>query len=289
MGDPERDEVPGTSHAGVFLAYAKEDEKLAILVMNIAEAYAAGKPDFDIAIKPWPWAPEVGTSVLENILVKMKQCAFGIFLLTPIDVGGRIDSDSTRLRARDNVVFELGLFIGKNQRQHAFMLLPEEHKVAPSDLAGIIGISYSYKKATADTYEQRAAAMQGACEKLVDGIKNVMDQSQSKPQSSAYRQPQNPGQAPVGANPAQPASPLELLGGILRNDAAAGSLTPLRDGDVQRGRLVVHGLHGVGQIVAYDPPGQQPRFVTVQFTSGRGVCDTAELFLAPKNFQGGAG
>lgn len=46
---------------------------------------------------------------------------------------------------RDNVVFELGMFIGFLGRQRAFLMEPREDKLKlPSDLAGLTTVSYRY-------------------------------------------------------------------------------------------------------------------------------------------------
>lgn len=66
----------------------------------------------------------------------------------------------------DNVVFELGLFMGSLGRQRAILMEPKGVKLKlPSDLAGITTIKYHYK-ASAD-----AGAMMGpACNTLRDHI-----------------------------------------------------------------------------------------------------------------------
>ncbi len=56
-------------------------------------------------------------------------------------------------------------------------------------------------------------------------------------------------------------------------------MTPITHDQITRGRLVVHAIHGLGQIVGYDPPNSTPRYVTVRFgTSMTGVVDMLELF-----------
>jgi hypothetical protein len=64
------------------------------------------------------------------------------------------------------------------------------------------------------------------------------------------------------------------------DDAAQDNLTGLQVRDLRRGKLVVHALHGVGQIMAFDPP-----YVTVRFSSSSppGVFDIAELFVTPRH------
>lgn len=67
---------------------------------------------------------------------------------------------------RDNVVFELGLFMGRLGRARAILMEPREDKVKlPSDLTGVTTITYNYQKG-GDT----AALLAPACNRLRDHI-----------------------------------------------------------------------------------------------------------------------
>lgn len=80
---------------------------------------------------------ELTRSYLESLIDALDDTEFALFVFGPDDV--------TRIRgvdvktARDNVVFELGLFIGRLGRDRTFIVVP--HAVAdlhlPTDLAGI--------------------------------------------------------------------------------------------------------------------------------------------------------
>jgi CRP/FNR family cyclic AMP-dependent transcriptional regulator len=76
--------------------------------------------------------------------------------------------DTTNIRgvewpsARDNVIFELGLFMGRLGRQRAILMEPRDDKVKlPSDLAGITTVAYRFQL-DADA----AALMAPACNAL---------------------------------------------------------------------------------------------------------------------------
>lgn len=70
---------------------------------------------------------------------------------------------------RDNVVFELGLFMGRLGRDRAILMEPRDLDVKlPSDLAGITTITYRYE-AGGDT----AALMGAACNELRDHIRKL--------------------------------------------------------------------------------------------------------------------
>jgi CRP/FNR family transcriptional regulator, cyclic AMP receptor protein len=67
---------------------------------------------------------------------------------------------------RDNVVFELGLFMGRLGRNRAILMEPREGKVKlPSDLAGVTTIPYVYKAG-----KDATALMGPACNMLRDHI-----------------------------------------------------------------------------------------------------------------------
>ena len=71
--------------------------------------------------------------------------------------------------ARANVVFELGLFVGKHTRRRAFALCPAGASLAlPSDLAGITTARYSATEA------DLVRALAPACESLRRAVRTVL-------------------------------------------------------------------------------------------------------------------
>lgn len=102
-------------------------------------AYAVQKNLEDVAeVVVWNQGTfQLTKSYLESLLEALEDTEFGLFIFGPDDV--------IRVRgiempaARDNVVFELGLFIGRLGRNHSFILMPKEladfH--LPTDLLGI--------------------------------------------------------------------------------------------------------------------------------------------------------
>ncbi|MBX3246034.1 MAG: nucleotide-binding protein [Myxococcales bacterium] len=83
----------------------------------------------------------LGVSTLESLEIAVQEYDFAIFVFTPDDhLHARGES---RPVARDNVVFELGLFIGKLSRRKAFVVHPASGGVTlPSDLLGITAATY---------------------------------------------------------------------------------------------------------------------------------------------------
>jgi hypothetical protein len=82
----------------------------------------------------------LGTATLEGLESAVLAYDFGIFVFTPDDRAHM--KGEVKPVARDNVVFELGLFVGKLTRKRAFVVQPRRGIALPSDLAGITTASY---------------------------------------------------------------------------------------------------------------------------------------------------
>lgn len=80
----------------------------------------------------------------KTIIEKFEQYAdvsYAVALLTPDDVGNAIrESENTKPRARQNVIFEFGYFIGKLGRKHVAGLIKGDVEV-PSDYSGVVYLS----------------------------------------------------------------------------------------------------------------------------------------------------
>ena len=69
------------------------------------------------------------------------QVRFAIALLTPDDTGSLSNDDTPRPRARQNVIFELGFFIGRLGRYRVCALTNGEVEIEiPSDYSGVVYI-----------------------------------------------------------------------------------------------------------------------------------------------------
>lgn len=83
----------------------------------------------------------LGLGTLESLALKLNDFDFAILILTPDDLvtkrGGTFPS------ARDNVLFELGLFIGALGRERTFIVHERATRLElPSDLAGVTTASF---------------------------------------------------------------------------------------------------------------------------------------------------
>ena len=93
-------------------------------------------PDYAVDIWNQESVIALGDATLEALEGAVSKFQFGVVLLTPDD---KLSSrGETRPVGRDNVLFELGMFIGKLGRKRAFAVHPGKNTIAlPSDLNGI--------------------------------------------------------------------------------------------------------------------------------------------------------
>ena len=83
--------------------------------------------------------PNQGRTIIEKF-EEYAQVAFAVVLLTPDDIGGRHGQlDGLQPRARQNVIFELGFFLGKLGRRGTCALLKEDVEI-PSNYDGVLYI-----------------------------------------------------------------------------------------------------------------------------------------------------
>jgi predicted nucleotide-binding protein len=81
--------------------------------------------------------PDQGLTIIEKFETYASQVSFAVVLLTPDDLGGLASGSAQASRARQNVIFELGYFVGKLGRGRACLLRKGDLEI-PSDLNGVI-------------------------------------------------------------------------------------------------------------------------------------------------------
>lgn len=80
---------------------------------------------------------KLSSTILDDLITASDEFNFGIFVFNPDDI---IQIRESKLNAvRDNVIFELGLFIGKLGKEKVFFLIPKNdgNLRLPTDLLGI--------------------------------------------------------------------------------------------------------------------------------------------------------
>lgn len=103
---------------------------------------------------------ELSQTTIESLVTVLEKSDFAIFVFSPDDI--------TRIRkkkyqtVRDNVIFELGMFIGKLGRNRSFIIMPDMPLFhIPTDLLGVTSGKFdtsrtdgSYQAATAPVCHQ---------------------------------------------------------------------------------------------------------------------------------------
>ena len=77
-----------------------------------------------------------GMTVIEKLIAN-GSVGYAIVLLTPDDLGRRRPETEEKPRARQNVILELGYFLGRLGRKHVIALLKDEVEI-PSDYMGVM-------------------------------------------------------------------------------------------------------------------------------------------------------
>lgn len=105
--------------------------------------------------------PSEGKTLIEK-LEKYSDVGFAFILLTPDDIGRGVGETRDKPRARQNVVLEFGLFVGKLGRERCCALYTGDLEL-PSDLHGLIYLPFKSKVAEIElriVTELRAAGYQ---------------------------------------------------------------------------------------------------------------------------------
>ena len=140
-------------------------DKIRIFIISSAEALEIARTiqnafEYYFTVVVWTdgvfrasWYP------IESLERQLDQSDFAIAVAQPDDVTeSRGISSAT---ARDNVIFELGMFIGRIGRQRSFLVEPRSEEVKlPSDLSGITALPYKYDP------DDLTAAVAPACNRI---------------------------------------------------------------------------------------------------------------------------
>lgn len=151
----------------LFVASSKEAERLALAVQQNLEDFA----------EVTTWAQDVfrlGQNVVDELMRALRTSEFGVFVFSP--------DDNTTIRGkaqktvRDNVILELGMFIGRLGKERSFIIQPKQAAAMrlPTDLLGVVTGRYD-----ASRLDNPKAALGSVCAEIADII-----QQQFKSQST---------------------------------------------------------------------------------------------------------
>ena len=155
---------PADRPARVFIGSTRERSETALAVQAALEA----GPQRDIECTTWNQNFfEHSHSTLEDLTQKADEFDFAVFIVDADDV--RESRGVTSAVPRDNIMFELGLFMGKLGRKRTFYLFNEDERpTLPTDLAGITAVTYRNRS---DKDIDKALAV--ACRKVRKAIQEV--------------------------------------------------------------------------------------------------------------------
>lgn len=118
-----------------------------------------------------------GDGFLETLVKSLDQFDFAILVATPDDSG--ISRGIPSLTPRDNVLFELGLFMGRLGRGRTFLVHPKRHDLRlPSDLLGVMTLSCQWPEDAAGRRAGRQdlmSALGAVCDSIRDTISDWTD------------------------------------------------------------------------------------------------------------------
>jgi predicted nucleotide-binding protein len=95
-----------------------------------------------VVTKPWTEGVfQASSTAIESLVAAAKEADFAALVLTADDI--TVSRHKTKPSPRDNVIFELGLFMGALGRERVFILKPKGLDVRiPSDLFGVVWLEY---------------------------------------------------------------------------------------------------------------------------------------------------
>lgn len=129
----------------------------------------ASRENLELILRRWSLTPIViqdmsssGKSIIESLEEHVKSCRVGIVLMTPDDYGyakSDKDKEDRKPRARQNVIFEMGMLIGWLGRKKV-IIMKKGNLEKPSDIAGLIYLEYNSKpEEIKDKLRQQFAAL----------------------------------------------------------------------------------------------------------------------------------
>jgi hypothetical protein len=144
----------------VFIASSSEG-------ISIAEAVSI-KLEYEAQVKLWDNAFDLSSVTISSLIKRADDSDYGIFVFHK--------DDETNIRGntyssvRDNVLFELGIFIGSLGIEKCFILIPrskESEFRLPTDLAGVTMTAYD------DSIDDMVDAVATSCAKVKQAIKKL--------------------------------------------------------------------------------------------------------------------
>ncbi|HEV7806685.1 MAG TPA: TIR domain-containing protein [Solirubrobacteraceae bacterium] len=117
----------------------------------------------------------LGRGTLESLVTMLDRYDFAVLVITPDDVVSSRDVEAQA--PRDNVMFELGLFMGRLGRARTFAVCSNAKDLKlPSDLAGVTFAQFD----DADARKELSSALGPACFQLRQAIRELGQSEQKR-------------------------------------------------------------------------------------------------------------
>ncbi|HKO44643.1 MAG TPA: nucleotide-binding protein [Pyrinomonadaceae bacterium] len=141
----------------VFVASSLESLRLARAVQQNLKG---------MQVTVWNQGFRIGHMVIDELVRNLQQSDFGVFVFAPEDILKIREQEQQAVR--DNVVLELGMFIGRLGKERSFIVKPDGRDMRmPTDLLGIVTGTYDSEAAK----EEPQAALGDACTQIADAVK----------------------------------------------------------------------------------------------------------------------
>lgn len=147
------------NHIKVFIASTREHLDYARAIENRLE--------HDFITNLWDTIFKASEYPLESLSNQLENSDFGVFVLTPADI--TISREQEYNSPRDNIIFELGMFIGELGRKRTFLIVPRgvRNFKMPSDLSGLTYLTYD------ENNESLESALGTACNQVRNSIRET--------------------------------------------------------------------------------------------------------------------
>ena len=123
--------------ARIFIASSKEGLDIAMAIGNLLVKKLGLQAD----VRLWTREFELSKTYIESLEKAAKENDFAILVMTPDDI--TTSREKEKLSPRDNVIFELGLFMGCLSRERCFIVHEKRPDLKlPTDLLGIMAATY---------------------------------------------------------------------------------------------------------------------------------------------------
>lgn len=140
----------------IFLASAAESIPVVTAIQGGLQRFAS--------VIPWQHSFAASALTIPSIDGNLSKCDFGVFVVDPIDL--TMSRDKELAIARDNVIFELGMFVGRLGLERSFIVKRRGDNLhLPSDLNGV-----NVVERDPDTTNGLPASVATACAELTDAM-----------------------------------------------------------------------------------------------------------------------